>query len=221
MQLDGWVIAYIRVVPVEEQPVDSLQLVFPERIAVFIFSGTLGFLPVTGGRSLLFQIKQFPLVVSVQPQERGPLPSLAQHSKAKIKRGLEECQLLPRASALAHAPSLSRTPQSSLGRCQLLTPTCCPRRLRSTTLPGTKLQAVGTHINTTVFQKRVFTSFWIFWGWSDWHLHSSHKSFNQGYPCFERRMVWERLKQMDERDNHTSPFSSVLSDTSKTLSTST
>lgn len=145
MQLDGWVIAYIRVVPVEEQPVDSLQLVFPERIAIFIFSGTLGFLPVTGRRSLLFQIKQFPLVVSMQPQERGPLSSLAQHSKVKIKRGQEDCQLLPRALALAHVPSLSRTPQSSLGQCQLLTPTCCPRKARSTTLPGTKLQAAGTH----------------------------------------------------------------------------
>jgi len=174
VQLDSWVIAYIRVVPVEEQPVDSLQLVFPERIAVFIFSGTLGFLPVTGGRSLLFQIKQFPLVVSVQPQERGSLPSLAQHSKAKIKRGLEECQLLPRASALAHVPSLSRTLQSSLGRCQLLTPTCCPRRVRSTTLPGTKLQAAGTHINNS-FPKEglikvihVLKDRWFENDWSRW-----------------------------------------------------
>ncbi len=175
----SWVIAYIRVVPIEEQPVDSLQLVFPERIAVFIFSGILGFLPVAGGRSLLFKIKQFPLVVSVQPQERGPLSSLAQHSKEKIKRGLEKCQLLPHASAPAHAPSLSRIPQSFLGQCQHLTPTCCPHRARSTTSPGTELQAAGTHVKT-MLSKTVLTFFYIFWGRSDWHLHSckiSTKSF--------------------------------------------
>lgn len=149
------------VVPVEEQPVDSLQLVFPERIVVFIFSGNLGFLPVAGGRSLLFQIKQFPLVVSVQPQERGPLSSLAQHSEEKIKRGLEKCQLLPHASAPAHAPSLSRTPQSFLGRCQHLTPTCCPHRARSTTSPGTELQAAGTHVKT-MLSKTDLKFFYIF-----------------------------------------------------------